>query len=69
MRPGERRAAMQIGDVGTCAQQMRRHQCITKVAMGRRLAIRLYGMWRNTCGYSQSWESVRTWDTSVPDMA
>jgi len=33
---------------------MRRHQNIAKVAMGRRLAIRLYWMWRNGCEYSQS---------------
>jgi transposase len=35
---------------------MRRHKSIAKVAMGRRLAIRLYWMWRNGCGYSQSLE-------------
>src|SRR5258707_10888701 len=33
---------------------MRRHKSIAKVAMGRRLAIRLYWMWRNGCEYSQS---------------
>jgi transposase len=32
---------------------MRRHKSIAKVAMGRRLAIRLYWMWRNGCEYSQ----------------
>jgi transposase len=33
---------------------MRRHKSIAKVAMGRRLAIRLYWMWRNGCEYSPS---------------
>ena len=33
---------------------MRRHKSIAKVAMGRRLAIKLYWMWRNGCEYSQS---------------
>jgi transposase len=33
---------------------MRRHRSIAKVAMGRRLAIKLYWMWRNGCEYSQS---------------
>ena len=33
---------------------MRRHKSIAKVAMGRRLAVRLYWMWRNGCEYSQS---------------
>jgi len=35
---------------------MRRHKSIAKVAMGHRLAIRLYWMWRNECEYSQSLE-------------
>jgi transposase len=35
---------------------MRRHKSIAKVAMGRRLAIRLYWMWRNDCEYSPSLE-------------
>ena len=35
---------------------MRRHKSIAKVAMGRRLAIRLYSMCRNGCEYSQSLE-------------
>ena len=35
---------------------MRRHRSIAKVAMGRRLAIRLYWMWRNGCEYSESLE-------------
>ena len=35
---------------------MRRHRSIAKVAMGRRLAIRLYWMWRNGCEYSQALE-------------
>ena len=33
---------------------MRRHKSIAKVAMGRRLAIQLYWMWRNGCEYSRS---------------
>src|SRR3979490_1002668 len=33
---------------------MRRHRSIAKVAMGRRMAIQLYWMWRNGCEYSQS---------------
>jgi transposase len=35
---------------------MRRHKSIAKVAMGRRMAVRLYWMWRNSCEYSQSLE-------------
>jgi transposase len=35
---------------------MRRHKSIAKVAMGRRLAVRLYWMWRNGCEYSPSFE-------------
>ena len=35
---------------------MRRHRSIAKVAMGRRLAVRLYWMWRNGCAYSPSLE-------------
>src|SRR6266852_5953877 len=35
---------------------MRRHKSIAKVAMGRRLAGRLYWMWRNGCEYSPSLE-------------
>ena len=35
---------------------MRRHKSIAKVAMGRRLAIRLYWMWRNGYGYARSLE-------------
>ena len=31
---------------------MRRHKSIAKVAMGRRLGVRLYWMWRNGCDYS-----------------
>jgi transposase len=33
---------------------MRRHKSIAKVAMGRRMAVQLYWMWRNGCEYSQS---------------
>ena len=35
---------------------MRRHRNIAKVALGRRLAVRLYWMWRNGCEYSPSFE-------------
>ena len=35
---------------------MRRHRSIAKVALGRRLGIRLYWMWRNGCEYSASLE-------------
>jgi transposase len=35
---------------------MRRHKSIAKVAMGRRMAVRLYWMWRNGCEYSSSLE-------------
>src|SRR5260221_11051908 len=33
---------------------MLRHKSIAKVALGRRMAIKLYWMWRNGCEYSQS---------------
>ena len=35
---------------------MRRHKSIAKVAMGRKLGVRLYWMWRNECAYSPSLE-------------
>jgi transposase len=35
---------------------MRRHKSVAKVAMGRRLGVRLYWMWRNGCEYSSSLE-------------
>jgi transposase len=35
---------------------MRRQKSIAKVAMGRKLAVRLYWMWRNGCEDSQSVE-------------
>jgi transposase len=35
---------------------MRRHKSIAKVAMGRKLGVRLYWMWRNGCAYSRSFE-------------
>jgi transposase len=35
---------------------LRRHKSIARVAMGRRLAVRLYWMWRNGCEYSPSLE-------------
>jgi len=33
---------------------MRRNKSIAKVAMGRKLGVRLYWMWRNGCAYSPS---------------
>ena len=35
---------------------MRRHKSIAKVALGRRLGVRLYWMWRNRCEYAPSME-------------
>jgi len=35
---------------------MRRHKSIAKVALGRRMAVRLYWMWRTGCAYSPSLE-------------
>jgi transposase len=35
---------------------MRREKSIAKVALGRQMAVRLYWMWRNGWGYSQSLE-------------
>ena len=35
---------------------VRRHKSIAKVAMGRKLGVRLYWMWRNGCEYSPSLE-------------
>ena len=35
---------------------MRRHRSIAKIAMGRRLGVRLYWMWRNGCDYSSALE-------------
>ena len=35
---------------------MRRHRSIAKVALARRLGVRLYWMWRNGCEYSPSLE-------------
>jgi transposase len=35
---------------------MRRHKSIATVAMGRRLGVRVYWMWRNACEYSPSLE-------------
>ena len=35
---------------------MRKCKSIAKVAMGRKLGVRLYWMWRNGCEYSQSFE-------------
>ncbi|HXY11192.1 MAG TPA: IS110 family transposase [Terriglobales bacterium] len=41
---------------------MRRGRKTAKVAMARRLAIRLYWMWRQGCDYQQCTSSVRTQD-------
>jgi transposase len=46
--PSEESSAMQLA--------MRREKSIAKVAIGRRLAIRLYWVWRNSWEYSQSVE-------------
>jgi transposase len=46
---------------------MRRHRSIAKVAMGRRMAIRLYWMWRNGCDYSPSLEFGSYADSSRSD--
>jgi transposase len=35
---------------------MRKCKSIAKVAMGRKLGVRLYWMWRNNCEYSPSFE-------------
>jgi transposase len=35
---------------------VRRHKSIAKVALGRKLAVRLYWMWRNGCEYSPALE-------------
>src|SRR5713101_457072 len=35
---------------------VRRHRSIAKVALGRRMGVRLYWMWRNCCEYSPSLE-------------
>jgi hypothetical protein len=37
---------------------MRRHKSIAKVAMGHRMAIQLYRMWRKGCEYSQGRKSL-----------
>src|SRR5215470_9849456 len=46
---------------------MRRHRSIAKVAMGRRMAIRLYWMWRNGSEYSPSFPRTgRRYMRTVP---
>ena len=40
---------------------MRRNRSIAKVAMARKLAVRLYWMWRQGYDYQQWASSVRTW--------
>jgi len=46
---------------------MRRGRKTAKVAMARRLAIRLYWMWRQALNYEQLKSSVRTQDS--PEIA
>ena len=46
---------------------MRRGRKTAKVAMARRLAIRLYWMWRQGWNYEQQRSSVRTQDS--PEQA
>jgi len=48
---------------------MRREKRIAKVAMARKLAVRLYWMWRNNWQYSQLVEYGRTRESSGPSMA
>src|SRR5438445_335527 len=48
---------------------MRREKRIAKVAMARKLAVRLYWMWRNHWQYSQLVEYGRTRESSGPSMA
>ena len=52
-QPRQQRAFIRTGGDGIHLA-MRRHKSIAKVAMGRRLAVRLYWMWRNGCDYSES---------------
>jgi transposase len=47
---------------------MRRHKSIAKVAMGRKLGVRLYWMWRNGREYSPSLEFGSTRDSSESGM-
>jgi hypothetical protein len=48
---------------------MRRGKRIAKVAMARKLAVRLYWMWRNGWQYSQLVEFGSHAGSSEPDMA
>jgi hypothetical protein len=54
MQPKRRRLSTPTGDVATYTWRCvgTRALLIAKVAMGRRLAVRLYWMWRNGCEYS-----------------
>ena len=47
---------------------MRRERRIAKVAMARRLAVRLFWMWRKEWDYQQLRSSVRTWGSSPSPM-
>ena len=58
----------QTGDVGICIWRCVDTRALPRLRWGGRLAVRLYWMWRNGCAYSPSLSSVRTWDSSVPDM-
>jgi hypothetical protein len=51
-----RRGTIHSGDVGTYAWRCVGIGAFAKVAMGRRLGVRLYWMWRNGCAYSPSME-------------
>ena len=53
---GHRAASANFAGWGRVLLAIRRHRSIAKVAMGRRMAIRLYWMWRNGCDYSPSLE-------------
>ena len=44
---------------------MRRGRKIAKVAMARKLGIRLYWMWRQGCDYG-SWQKLGSWES--PDI-
>ena len=54
--PRRQHEAIRSGDVGTFTWRCVGHKSIAKVAMGRKLGVRLYWMWRNGCAYSPSLE-------------
>jgi len=51
-RRRSRCAAIPTGGEGNVHLAMRRERAIAKIAMARRLAVRLYWMWRNGCDYT-----------------